>query len=142
MNKTFKIKPLKNMVKLSKGEIIEREAISNLRKSFDKYLLSLENVRGVFTGYKIKNGKLTDRLSILVGVVRKIPANKLNSRQIIPTAIKTVHKNKVFEIVTDVISIGEPKLAGRRDNALPALSGDSIGQDQLDRCATLVFCYS
>jgi len=80
----------------------------------------MDNVVGTGLGYKIVNGKTTNQPAVIVLVKKKLPENKLRSKQIIPKMLN--------EVVTDVIEVGEVKLLVQRtDKARPAMPGMSVG---------------
>ena len=73
--------------------------IEEVKRVYERVLLKKPNVVGVMTGYKIKEGKKTDELSIVSLVEKKIPKEELRKRDLIPTTIK--------EVTTDVIPVGK-----------------------------------
>jgi len=90
-----------------------------LRK-YTKKLLEIQNVVGVGIGYKTVNGERTNKKSLLVLVKKKIPREKLRKAEVIPERVEDVN--------TDVIEVGEIKLLGLRTEKLrPARPGISIG---------------
>ena len=122
------LKEISKEKKFEKQEVELIGAIKNLRKSFDKYLFSFENVVMVASGRKIKNGKFIKTFSIIAGVKEKLPLDKLNPTQIIPSSIKTYFGGKEIEIDIDILEVKKISLCGRTDNTRPALGGDSISQ--------------
>jgi len=113
--------------KVSARERSQWEAISAARASLDKYLMGLENVVAVFSGFKTRRGKLTSEPAIVVGVSKKVEAGRLHPSQVVPMSIKVSHRNRAHEIQTDVLPFGRPSLAGRLDNGRPVMGGDSMG---------------
>lgn len=96
------------------------ERIRNLIRRYEKKLLSLDNVVGIGTGYKIVRGKITNRPAIMVLVRKKIPEGELKSKQIVPRTLN--------EVPTDVIEVGEIRLLSiRTEKSRPARPGMSIG---------------
>lgn len=102
-------------------------AITEFRKSFDKYLLKLSGVRSIYTGFKFRKNKITREIAIVVGVEKKKPSEALHPSQVIPRELTIETRGRKRRVVTDVIEVGIPRLTGRLDGALPALGGDSVG---------------
>ncbi|RZN42234.1 MAG: hypothetical protein EFT35_01925 [Methanophagales archaeon ANME-1-THS] len=73
--------------------------LAEVKRVYEHELLQKANVVGVMTGYKIKEGKKTDELSIISLVEKKIPKEELKKKDLIPTTIKGV--------TTDVIPVGK-----------------------------------
>ncbi len=85
-------------------------------------LLKLENVVGVGYGIREKGGNKTGEDAIVVLVDRKLPSEKLRSRDLIPQTMEDYR--------TDVIEIGEIQFLNnnlRTSRMRPALPGVSIG---------------
>lgn len=96
------------------------ERIYRILRQHEKKILSLENVVGLGFGYKIIQGKTTNKPAIMVLVKEKIPDEKLLGRNMIPKTLS--------HTPTDVIEVGEVKLlAARIEKARPAKPGMSIG---------------
>jgi len=81
------------------------------------------NVEGVFKGYKVKNGKRTKTLAVLVCVSKKLPESQLHPQDIIPKAVNVSGHN----VKTDVIQSGKFKalasMPGSLDPPLIDFSG-------------------
>ena len=89
-------------------------------KAHDKQLWSYPNVTGFGVGYKVKDGKKLDHLSVIVFVKKKVPLSMLRRYEIIPPNIRGV--------LTDVQESGEIiAYAARTDKWRPAPPGVSIG---------------
>lgn len=96
------------------------EEILNIKKQNQLNLLKKNNVTGVGIGYKISNGKLTDELSLVTLVTRKVSKQSLSSSDTIPASIQGVK--------TDVIEVGEIIAhQSRTVRERPAHPGMSIG---------------
>ena len=91
--------------------------MKRIKKQSKKKLLNLKNVNSVGIGYKIKDGKPTSKIGVIVGVEKKEPLSKLDPSQVIP-------KN-VDDIETDVIEIGRVEALYAKQR--PALGGVSVG---------------
>jgi len=81
------------------------------------------NVEGVFIGYKIKKGKRTKTLAVLVCVSKKIAESQLYTEDIIPKAVNVSGHN----VKTDVIQSGKFKALALIDFDGPVKSGYSCG---------------
>jgi hypothetical protein len=91
-----------------------------LLRKHHKRLFGLDNVVGIGLGYKIIQGRSTNKPAIIVLVEKKLPEGKLEKRNIVPKTLG--------EVATDVIEVGEIKLlALRTEKARPARPGMSIG---------------
>ena len=73
--------------------------IKEVRDQHEVELLGKKNVVGVMTGYKVKGGERTRRLSIICMVKNKEEVDKLDVNDVIPS--------KIDKIPTDVIKVGE-----------------------------------
>lgn len=85
----------------------------------DKVLHSSDNVVGVGRGFKIKDGKHTDKPAVIVLVKKKLPESDLRRGEKIPP--------KIYDIDTDVIEVGDLRLLNRTEYVRPAPPGVSIG---------------
>lgn len=96
------------------------ERIQRILRQHEKRLLKLENVVGLGLGYKIIQGRTTNKPAIIVLVKEKIADEKSLGRNVIPKILS--------DTPTDVIEVGEVKLlAARIEKARPAKPGMSIG---------------
>ncbi|MFW6381435.1 MAG: hypothetical protein ACOCZ3_02720 [Bacillota bacterium] len=87
---------------------------------YGRDLMSLQHVKGVGYGLKEVKGKKTDREAIIVLVDRKLPPEKIVSRELVPQEVEDYH--------TDVIEIGQLCLHDLRTERMrPARPGVSIG---------------
>jgi len=66
------------------------DRIRMIKARHEKELLARKNVVGVGIGFKETAGKATDRMCIVVMVERKLPAETLDSRDLIPPLIEGV----------------------------------------------------
>lgn len=86
-------------------------------------LMSLPNVVGIGAGYKVRGGELTDLLSLVVMVARKLPKRLLTLKDAVP--------RKLDDIFTDVVQTGSVRLTQldpvRVSPQRPAFPGVSIG---------------
>ncbi len=83
-------------------------------------LLKLPNVVGVGVGLKKRGSETTDRLSLVVFVEKKVPAEQLRRGQMVPL--------KIDDIETDVIETDRIRLFDDRTRRMrPAQPGVSIG---------------
>ena len=62
-------------------------------------LLQRSNVQACGLGYKVSAGKRTDKLSLVVSVTHKVPAEELSPADLIPSEISG--------LVTDVVATGK-----------------------------------
>ncbi|MDD4568612.1 MAG: hypothetical protein PHE70_00580 [Tepidanaerobacteraceae bacterium] len=100
------------------------ERIQRILRQHEKKILGLENVVGLGFGYKIIQGRTTNKPAVMVLVKEKLPEEKLVSRNLIPKILS--------DIPTDVIEVGEVKLlAARVERARPAKPGMSIGHHKI-----------
>ena len=84
-------------------EEVEAEAaqiaeINEVRERNEEAILDLPNVVGVAVGYKVKAGKPTKELCLIIYVQKKVPENELPEKDIIPKEIEGIK--------TDVVEIG------------------------------------
>lgn len=75
------------------------DRIRMIKARHEKELLAMKNVVGVGIGFKETAGGITDRMSIVVMVERKLPAETLDSKDLIPPLIEG--------IPTDVKAVGK-----------------------------------
>lgn len=91
-----------------------------LLRKYQKKLFNLDNVVGIGLGYKIIQGRSTNKPAIMVLVEKKLPESKLKKRNIVPKTLG--------EVTTDVIEVGDIRfLTLRTEKARPARPGMSIG---------------
>lgn len=82
-------------------------------------LWEFDNVVGIGKGVKQIRGQSAGKVSTVVLVTHKLPAEQLRRDQMIP--------RKIDGEITDVIEVGDIQLLGRTDLARPAKPGMSIG---------------
>ena len=98
---------------LSQARQIYRQVLSDI--------LARQNVLGVGLGYKERDGKISDELSLIISVAKKLPVEQLAPQDLIPKAFQG--------LITDVVETGyirafpENPRARRR----PAQPGISVG---------------
>jgi len=103
---------------------MNRKTVEASRMKHTKELMCKPNVVGVAMGYKVKGGKRTKHLSVVVFVEKKLGKLELNEGDIIP--------EYVDEVKTDVIETGKFKaLQLRTDKWRPAPGGVSIGHKDI-----------
>jgi len=85
------------------------------------------NVEGIFIGYKVKEGKRTKELAVLVYVDKKLPESQLHPADIIPKTLNVSGKN----VKTDVIQSGKFKALKLIDDSMPVKPGYSIGHPDI-----------
>lgn len=96
------------------------DRIQRILRQHEKKILSLENVVGLGFGYKIVQGRTTNKPAVMVLVKKKIPDEQSLGRNMIPKILS--------ETPTDVIEVGDVRLlAARVEKARPAKPGMSIG---------------
>ncbi len=96
------------------------DKILKIAKERQKELFKLPNVVMVGVGPKIKDGKDTGELAIVVGVTKKIPTTELWSKAIVPATIKGQK--------TDVQEVGIIRaLQEQTARVRPAIPGYSVG---------------
>lgn len=83
-----------------------------------KYL-QMDNVVGTGLGFKEKDGKRGSESALVFLVKKKIPKNRLARLEVLP--------NKVEDMNTDVIEVGELKFLNPKNKMRPAVPGISIG---------------
>jgi len=96
-----------------------------MKKSIERELLKKRNVVLVYTGKKVVSGVETERISIRVGVVEKVPLVQLAKKDIVPRTIKGME--------TDVFQTEEIKALAvdRKSKVRPAPGGVSIGHPDI-----------
>jgi hypothetical protein len=96
-----------------------------MNNSAKREILKKKNVVLVYTGKKVVGGVETQRMSIRVGVIRKVPLAQLTKKDIVPRTIKGVE--------TDVFETEEIKALSvdRTSKIRPAPGGCSIGHFQI-----------
>lgn len=95
--------------------------LAEIKQAYERELLKKANVVGVMTGYKIKEGKKTDELSIISLVEKKLPKEELKKRDLIPPTLKGV--------TTDVVPVGKLRalLIDKKARHRPCPMGTSGG---------------
>ena len=87
-------------------------------------LMSQPNVIGLGVGYKTTRGRVSDELSVVVLVRRKLPPAVLSEEALLPQELEGIR--------TDVIEVGDLRaLADRTDRWRPAPAGVSLGHYQV-----------
>ncbi len=96
-----------------------------VKKEFEPELRSKANVTGVGVGYKVKNGKITDQVSVRVYVSKKLSKESLDPGDLIPNVINDV---PVDVIEADFVIHQDPSVpANHRLRFNPLLGGISVG---------------
>ena len=72
--------------------------INAVRERNEEAILNLPNVVGLAVGYKVRAGKPTKELCLIVYVEKKVPENELPEKDIIPKEIEGIK--------TDVVETG------------------------------------
>lgn len=75
--------------------------VAQIKRRYESQLLAKKNVFGCGIGYKEIGSKVTGILSIVVFVNRKVPRNRLKSRETVPVSLKDVN--------TDVVQLNSDK---------------------------------
>jgi hypothetical protein len=98
-----------------------------MKESVKRELLKKKNVILIYTGKKVVGGVETERISIRVGVSKKVPLVQLAKKDIVPKTIKGME--------TDVFETEMPKALAvavdRKSRIRPAPGGCSIGHFQI-----------
>lgn len=108
--------------------------VLNVKRRYEQHFLQQRNVCGVGVGWKIKGGRYTNDLSIVVLVTRKLAVHALSSDDLI---LKEAEGIKTDVLETGVISAPPPRLTKvgvdfrRRSRQRPAPGGCSIGHWQV-----------
>jgi hypothetical protein len=92
-------------------------------------LLKKKNVVLIYTGKKVVAGVETERISIRVGVVKKIPLAELAKNDIVPKTIEGMETD-VFE-TEEIKALGVGLEVDRKSRIRPAPGGCSIGHPQV-----------
>lgn len=101
----------------------------DLTRAYNKavdHVFRLRHVVACGLGYKVKDGKQTDTLSLIVSVVRKVPAAELAPQDLVPQTIEGM--------VTDVVETGRLRALiplDPRGRWRPAQPGISIGHKDI-----------
>lgn len=94
--------------------------VKRVKRLYGKKLMTLDNVVGLGTGYKMIEKETTKIPAVIVLVKKKLPEKELSRSNIIPRTLDRVS--------TDVIEVGEVRLLTARTTKFrPALPGVSIG---------------
>lgn len=101
------------------------DSVREARKSIE--LKHYRNVEGVFIGYKVKKGKRTRELAVLVYVGRKMAESQLLPQDIIPKTVNISRHN----VKTDIIQSGKFKALALIDDGRPVKPGYSIGHPDI-----------
>lgn len=64
--------------------------IRRVKKKYETLLLSKKNVIGVGIGFRGKGGQETDEMAIVVSVSKKLPADEVGGKDLIPAEIEGV----------------------------------------------------
>lgn len=84
-----------------------KEKIRNAIKQNAKSLLKKGNVNLVGRGYKIKDGKKTDEMVVVVGVSKKLPSNQMSTKDMVPLTVDGI-KTDVIE-TKQIVAFAKPK---------------------------------
>lgn len=101
------------------------DLVREARKAIE--LRHYHNVEGVFIGYKVKKGKRTKTLAVLVCVSKKLAESQLLPQDIIP---KTVNISGQ-PVKTDIIQTGKFKALALIDDGRPVKPGYSVGHPDI-----------
>ena len=85
------------------------------------------NVQGVGIGYKVKDGKRTKEVAIIIFVNKKIPEIDLTSHALIPKSVAISNG----EIKTDVVESGAFAMLALTSKVRPIIPGYSIGHPDI-----------
>jgi len=85
------------------------------------------NVEGVFKGYKVKDGKRTKTLAVLVCVSKKLSESQLHPQDIVPKVVNVSGRS----VKTDIIQTGKFKALTLIDFDGPVKSGYSCGHPKV-----------
>jgi len=85
------------------------------------------NVQGVGIGYKVKNGKKTKELGVIVFVDKKLTEAQLTSQGVIPKTVAVSDK----DVKTDVVESGTFKSLELTDRMRPIVPGYSVGHPDI-----------
>ena len=96
--------------------------------AIDRFLGN-KNVTGIFIGYKYKNGKWTNKLSLQVHVKEKIPSEYLKRKEKVPKKLKGMQTDVVQSCPTLSATYQE-----RQETLYPGLS---VGPEIFDLYGTL-----
>ncbi|MFN8598329.1 MAG: hypothetical protein U0559_19365 [Anaerolineae bacterium] len=100
-------------------------AVQTIKRQTEAMLMSLTNVVATGVGYKIAGDQPTDEPSVIVSVVKKLPAAQLAESAMVPKTINGI-KTDVIETGKIVALQIDPKLKMR-----PARPGISLGHYQI-----------
>jgi hypothetical protein len=95
-------------------------AVQEVKRAYEAQLMSMTNVVATGIGYKIAGDTLTDEVSIVVSVTKKLPLAQLTEAAAVPKAIDGM-KTDVIE-TGPIVAFQDPKQRLR-----PARPGCSIG---------------
>ncbi len=99
-------------------------SISQAQAKHTPSLMGKANVVGVGRGYKVVQGRRTDRMCVVVLVRRKVPHLALEAHALVPKDVDGVE--------TDVVEVGELiAQASRTERVRPAPPGVSLGHYQI-----------
>jgi hypothetical protein len=99
-------------------------AVQEVKRLYEEQLMNMSNVVATGIGYKIAGDTLTDEVSIVVSVSKKLPLAQLTEAAIVPKAIEGM-KTDVIE-TGPIVAFQDPKQRMR-----PARPGCSIGHYQI-----------
>jgi len=74
------------------------EHVLQVKKRYEKKLMTRANVVGVGVGFKSIKGQETDTLSVVVNVTQKVPLVELASKDVVPAELE--------DVPTDVQEVG------------------------------------
>ena len=99
-------------------------AVQEAKRLYEAQLMSMANVVATGVGYKISGDTLTDEVSIVVSVIKKLPLAQLTEATAVPKSIDGT-KTDVIE-TGPIVAFQDPKQRLR-----PARPGCSIGHYQI-----------
>jgi hypothetical protein len=104
-------------------DILEASKVAEAQKNHEAELLRLQNVVGVAGSFKVKKNRPTSQHSLTVFVREKKSAGQLPKSDVVP--------QKVDDVLTDVVEVGDLEALVFNARVRPALPGFSIGHHNI-----------
>ncbi len=104
-------------------------AIAAARRLYQTRLFQDPNIVGLGSGYRSRDGKLTDEPALVAYVATKVPARRLSAERLLPRALTFYNPLDAINltVATDVVEVGRVFAYAHTGRYRPAPGGVSIG---------------
>jgi len=104
-------------------------AIAAARRLYEGRLFQDPNIVGLGSGYRRRDGELTDEPALVAYVATKVPVRRLSADRLLPRALTFYHPLEAVNltVATDVVEVGRIFAYAHTGRYRPAPGGVSIG---------------